>query len=102
MPGMNGIEVTKRIRARYDRKTVVIIASAYDHSEVDEPAREAGADRFVTKPLFQSTLFDLLMTLSGGEFAKSDPAAVSYTHLPRPRAGIHRRPPRAAEPYPHA
>ncbi|MFR5881396.1 MAG: hybrid sensor histidine kinase/response regulator, partial [Cloacibacillus evryensis] len=60
MPGMNGIEVTKRIRARYDRKTVVIIASAYDHSEVDEPAREAGADRFVTKPLFQSTLFDLL------------------------------------------
>lgn len=78
MPGMNGIEVTKRIRARYDRKTVVIIASAYDHSEVDEPAREAGADRFVTKPLFQSTLFDLLMTLSGGEFAKSDPAAAAF------------------------
>ncbi|MDO4560978.1 MAG: response regulator [bacterium] len=75
MPEMDGIEVTRRIRAQYNRDAVVIIASAYDHSEADGIADAAGADRFVTKPLFQSTLFDLLMSLSGGRLMKGGSAA---------------------------
>jgi signal transduction histidine kinase/DNA-binding response OmpR family regulator len=75
MPGMTGIEVSKQLRAKYNKDAVVIIASAYDHSEVEDEARDAGADRFVTKPLFQSTLFDLLMTLSGGKLMDQNTAA---------------------------
>lgn len=74
MPEMNGVEVTKRIRAEFGSDSVVIIASAYDYSEMEGEATWAGADRFVTKPLFQSTVFDLLMSLSGGRLAKSGAA----------------------------
>ena len=69
MPIMDGIEVTRRIRERYHRGMVVIVVSSYEHYQADESAREAGADMFVTKPLFQSTLHDLLMTLTSGPLA---------------------------------
>ncbi|MDD3335318.1 MAG: response regulator [Eubacteriales bacterium] len=68
MPGMDGIQVTRRIRDLFDEDTVIIIVSAYDLSEIEDEAKAAGANLFVTKPLFQSTIFDVLMTLSGGKY----------------------------------
>ncbi|MEG1362640.1 MAG: response regulator, partial [Lachnospiraceae bacterium] len=70
MPGLNGIDVTRRIRELFNKETVVIMISAYDLSEVEEEAKEAGADLFVTKPLFQSTIFNVLSSLCGGNFRK--------------------------------
>ena len=46
----------------------MIIVSAYDLSEVEDEAKRVGADLFVTKPLFQSTVFNVLMLLSGGKY----------------------------------
>ncbi|MDO5560702.1 MAG: response regulator [Oscillospiraceae bacterium] len=70
MPQINGIEITRQIRAHYDKNKVVIIAAAYDYSEIDENTKNNSADLFITKPLFQSTLFDILMSLSGGRLVK--------------------------------
>lgn len=70
MPGTNGIDVTRKIRELFDEDTIIIIVSAYDLSEVEDEARQAGANLFVTKPLFQSTAFNVLMTLSGGKYKK--------------------------------
>lgn len=70
MPGINGLEVTKKIRELYHKDTLVIIVSAYDLAEVEDDARSAGANLFVTKPLFQSTVFNVLMMLSGGKYKK--------------------------------
>lgn len=39
-------------------------------SEMSDEAKEAGANYFVTKPLFQSTVFNVLMMLSGGKYKK--------------------------------
>ncbi|MEG0806001.1 MAG: response regulator [Lachnospiraceae bacterium] len=78
MPGMNGVDVTKKIRELFDEDTVIIIVSAYDLSEVEDEARQAGANMFVAKPLFQSTVFDVLMTLSGGEFVKNTAEISDY------------------------
>lgn len=66
MPGINGVGLTKKIREQYDKDTVVIIISAYDLSEVQDEAENAGADMFITKPLFQSTVFNTMMQLTGG------------------------------------
>ncbi|MEG0780821.1 MAG: response regulator, partial [Oscillospiraceae bacterium] len=63
MPRVNGIEVTRKIRELFDEDTVVIIISAYDLSEVETEARAAGANLFITKPLFQSTVFNALLAL---------------------------------------
>ena len=70
IPDMNGIEITKRIREKYGTDVVVIVISAYEHYQADDNAIQAGANMFISKPLFQSTLFDLFMTLSGGNVAK--------------------------------
>ena len=69
MPELNGEETTRRIRERYGRDVVVIVVSAYDYYQAGEAVKSAGADMFLSKPLFQSSLFDLFMTLTGGRIA---------------------------------
>lgn len=56
MPDIDGIETTRRIRRLVGTETMIIIISAYDWSRIEEQAREAGADHFISKPLFSSTL----------------------------------------------
>lgn len=70
MSGIDGIAVTRKIRELFNEDTTIIIVSAYDLSEVSDEARRAGADMFITKPVFQSTIFNVLMNLSGGRYRK--------------------------------
>ena len=71
MPEMDGVDTTSRIREKYGKDVIVIVVSAYDFQQAGDSARGAGANLFISKPIFQSTLFDLLMTLTGGEIAKT-------------------------------
>ena len=45
----------------------IIILSAYNWSRIEEEAREAGVDGFISKPLFRSKLVYLFKQLTGGE-----------------------------------
>lgn len=72
MPEMNGLEVTKQIREQFGEDVIVIVVSAYNYDQVDEKAKEAGANLFISKPLFQSSLFDLLIKYSGGKLVKNE------------------------------
>ena len=56
MPDMNGIETVRRIRKVIDPGTPIIILTAYDWSDIEQEAREAGVTAFVAKPLFMSEL----------------------------------------------
>lgn len=78
MPGMDGVELTRKIRELFQPEMVIIIVSAFDLSEVEEEAKLAGADLFIPKPMFQSTVFDLLMNLSGGKYAKRTADTCQY------------------------
>lgn len=64
MPKMDGRELTEEIRKIFGGETIVIIASAYDCNEIEQAGQMAGADYFVPKPLFQSTIFNILMKIS--------------------------------------
>ncbi len=57
MPQMDGIEVVRRIRALDGNQAPSVLVSAYDWSDIEESAKEAGADGFISKPLFRSTLY---------------------------------------------
>lgn len=57
LPEMNGILVAKKIRQIVDKDMPIILISAYDWSEFEDEAREAGISGFIAKPLFKSTLF---------------------------------------------
>ncbi|MDE6849300.1 MAG: response regulator, partial [Ruminococcus sp.] len=57
MPDMNGVETARNIRQHTTSHTPVILISAYDISEIEEEAKDAGINGFISKPLFKSTLF---------------------------------------------
>ena len=62
MPDMNGIETVRRIRRVIGNSRPIIILTAYDWSDVEQEAREAGVTAFCEKPLFMSQLRDLLVS----------------------------------------
>ncbi len=72
MPDMNGIEVVRRIRKESDADVPIIVLTAYDWSDIEEEAREAGVTAFCSKPLFLSELRDCLNSI----VTKEDNAAV--------------------------
>ena len=57
LPGMDGITAAKEIRRRFGSDTPILLISAYDWSEIEAEAKEAGISGFISKPLFKSTLF---------------------------------------------
>ena len=54
MPEMDGIDVAREIRKRYDKETTVIILTAFGWDEIMDEALHAGVDSFLAKPLFSS------------------------------------------------
>ena len=60
MPDMNGVETVRRIRKVIGDGTPIIILTAYDWSDIEVEAREAGVTAFVMKPLFMSELREVL------------------------------------------
>ena len=57
LPGIDGIETARRIRHRLGDDVPILLISAYDWSEIEHEAREAGITGFISKPLFKSTLY---------------------------------------------
>ena len=56
MPDMNGVEVVRRIRKKIGDDVPIIILTAYDWSDIEAEAKEAGVTAFCSKPLFMSEL----------------------------------------------
>ena len=65
MPGMDGVEATRRIRREVGDEIPVIILTAYDWSEIEHEARKAGVTAFISKPFYRSKLCYLLNEISG-------------------------------------
>ncbi|MCI8506117.1 MAG: response regulator [Lachnospiraceae bacterium] len=63
LPDMNGIEVTRRIRKEMKEDVPVIVLTAYDWSDIEEEAKEAGVTAFCSKPLFLSELRNCLYSI---------------------------------------
>ena len=67
MPDMDGIETARRIRSLVGERVPILLISSYDWSDIEEAARGAGVDGFISKPLFRSTLYDKLSEILGME-----------------------------------
>lgn len=65
MPKMDGVETIKKIREIVGKELPIIVLTAYDYSEIADKAGELGVNMFISKPLFQSSLFNLLANISG-------------------------------------
>ncbi len=56
MPGKDGVDTAREIRRLVGEGMPIIILSAYDWTEVEAQARDAGIQAFIEKPLFRSRL----------------------------------------------
>ena len=67
IPGMNGIEIARQLRSTIGEQIPILLISAYDWSDIEEEARQAGISGFLAKPLFKSTLYHGLIRFTGEE-----------------------------------
>jgi signal transduction histidine kinase/DNA-binding response OmpR family regulator/ABC-type amino acid transport substrate-binding protein len=69
MPGMDGIDLTKKLKAHPGGSvnSVAVMISAVELSIIEDKARNAGVDRFLSKPLFPSTIADIIDNCLGIE-----------------------------------
>jgi CheY-like chemotaxis protein/two-component sensor histidine kinase len=63
MPGMDGIELSRRIKSLFGDEAMIIMTSATDWHEIEEDALKAGVGRFLRKPLSTSSVADCLNEL---------------------------------------
>jgi two-component system, sensor histidine kinase and response regulator len=66
MPGMNGMELARRIKEDADLASIhlILLTSLGMRGDADE-ARRVGIDAYLTKPVRQSRLFDAIATVMG-------------------------------------
>jgi CheY-like chemotaxis protein len=67
MPGINGMELAKTLKANNKNhgKIFVVMMSAVDWIAVEEEAKKAGVDRFLSKPVFPSDIVDTVNDILG-------------------------------------
>ena len=58
MPDLDGVETTRQIREIVGHHTPIIILTSFNWDEIEQDARAAGVDTFVSKPLFGGTVMD--------------------------------------------
>jgi CheY-like chemotaxis protein len=58
MPVMNGVELTRKIRESRGAKRVIMMISAAEWENIPEEVAGAGADGFISKPVFPSQIMD--------------------------------------------
>jgi DNA-binding NarL/FixJ family response regulator len=64
MPGVDGFEATKRIRAERPDTNVLIVTGSDAHQDVDAPP-QAGASGYVTKDRIAAELIDAILDVAG-------------------------------------
>ena len=65
MPNLNGLETSRIIRQDLGLNVPIIMMTAFGTEGLREEAERTGINGFLTKPIFQSTLFDAIMDAFG-------------------------------------
>ncbi len=81
LPDMNGIEVTRRIRKEMGVNVPIIVLTAYDWSDIEDEAKEAGVTAFCSKPLFLSELRNCLLSILNAGKEKEETDGTEHTPL---------------------
>ena len=77
MPEVSGVETARRIRNTVGNDVPIIILTAYDWTDIEEEAKEAGVTAFCAKPLFMSDLKSAL--LAANNLVEKDEEAAEWT-----------------------
>ena len=71
MPGLDGVETTRKIRELVGKESAIIILTAYKWDDILDEAVSAGVDSFLAKPLFATNIIEEFETA----FRRKNPEA---------------------------
>lgn len=77
MPELSGVETARKIRSVAGKDVPIIILTAYDWTDIEEEARDAGVTAFCAKPLFMSDLKSAL--LAANNMGDKDDTVAAWT-----------------------
>jgi signal transduction histidine kinase/CheY-like chemotaxis protein len=78
MPGMDGVELTGRIKSSAEGKSsVVIMITAMDWELIKNEAFKAGVDKYLLKPLFSSVIIDCVNECLNAAIIQDDNAGLA-------------------------
>jgi signal transduction histidine kinase/DNA-binding response OmpR family regulator len=60
MPGMDGIQLARELKTQLSADSIVLMISAAEWNSIAQEAKEAGVDKFLSKPLFPSSIADII------------------------------------------
>jgi CheY-like chemotaxis protein len=60
MPGMDGIELVRELKSCAPENSAVIMISAVEWGGIEDEAKKAGVDKFMSKPLFPSAILEMI------------------------------------------
>jgi signal transduction histidine kinase/DNA-binding response OmpR family regulator/HAMP domain-containing protein len=73
MPGINGVELSRKIKERgKEKNSIIIMFSAAELSVIEEEAKSSGVDKFLSKPFFPSTIMDCINDCIGAEYHREN------------------------------
>ena len=83
MPGIDGVELARKLKenAVEPGREVVIMISAAQWSTVEAEARKAGVDKFISKPLFASSLISTINECLGVDQQQVEEVTVDYAGI---------------------
>lgn len=79
MPEISGIETARKIRSAVGEDASIIILTAYDWTDIEEEAKEAGVTAFCAKPLFMSDLKAALLAANHIGDARTSGSEAGWT-----------------------
>ena len=66
MPGADGVETARLIRTKVGHDVPILVLTSYDWSDIEDEARSAGINAFMSKPFFVSTFWQTIKPLFAG------------------------------------
>jgi len=79
MPGMDGIQLANKLKTSASVNSFVIMISAAEWSVIENDAKKAGVDKFMSKPLFQSTIAEIINDYLGADRTPGDAKETTQT-----------------------
>ncbi len=81
MPGLDGIETTRRIRSLVGPEVSIIVISAYAPEDIQDQALAAGANGFIHKPFFRSNAYESISEIMGLNAGTQDTVVDSHSKV---------------------
>jgi CheY-like chemotaxis protein len=85
LPDISGVEMMQTIRKEFGEEIPIVIVSAYDYTDVRDEAMAAGANAFISKPLFKTnlskTIGNLLNTSADEETAETHESSIEGMNI---------------------